>query len=97
MILKIKPQNISAVGTSEYIKNPNINAAKGSAPESKIEEVPESIYFRLKVEKIYGSANENVECSIKNSIVNVGLIETNSPIWLKSVKGVKAIEMKTTE
>lgn len=61
MMLSMKPQNIKSVGISVYIKTPNIKAAKGSAPESKMEDVPESIWFRLKVEKIYGRANENVE------------------------------------
>ena len=92
-----KPQNINIVGTSEYIKNPNINAAKGSAPESNIEDTPESIYFKLKVERIYGKANESVECKIKNNIVNVGLFEINSVIWPKLVNGINASVIKITE
>ena len=43
MIDKTNPQNISIVGISPYIVNPNIKAANGSAPESKIEDIPESI------------------------------------------------------
>lgn len=37
------PQNINAVGISEYIRNPNINAAEGSAPDNNIDEIPDSI------------------------------------------------------
>ena len=74
-----------------------MSAAKGSAPERKIEDVPESIYFKLNVDRIYGKANENVECKIKNRIVNVGLIETKLEIWLKSVNGIRAIEIKMME
>ena len=80
MMASMNPQNINGVGISEYIASPNINAARGSAPDMNIEEVPESIYFRLKVERIYGSANENVECIIKKIIVNVGLTEMNPDI-----------------
>ena len=69
------PQNIKCVGISEYIKSPNINAAIGSAPERSIDDVPESMYFKLNVEKIYGRAKENVECSIKKSTVNAGLMD----------------------
>ena len=96
-MLIINPQNINNVGISAYIKNPNINAANGSEPESKIEDTPESICFKLKVEKIYGSAKENVECKMRNGIVNVGLIVTKLVIWLKSVNGMSAMEMKTIE
>ena len=42
---------------------------------------------------MYGSANENVECTIKNMIVNVGLMDMKPEIWLKCVNGIKAIEM----
>ena len=42
-MVSMNPQNISGVGISEYIKNPKISAANGSAPDRKIEEVPESI------------------------------------------------------
>ena len=48
----MNPINIKIVGISAYINNPNIKAANGSAPESKIEDIPESIYFKLKVESI---------------------------------------------
>ena len=43
IIVTKNPQNIITVGTSPYIKKPNINAAKGSPPESKMEDTPESI------------------------------------------------------
>lgn len=69
------PQNIKGVGISEYIKSPNINAARGSAPERSIDDVPESMYFKLNVEKIYGMAKENVECITKKSTVNAGLMD----------------------
>lgn len=75
IILIINPQNIRNVGISLYINKPNINAAIGSAPDIKIEDIPESIYFKLHVVRIYGSANENMACMIKNMIVNGGLIE----------------------
>ena len=93
----INPQNIKIVGISAYIKNPNIKAANGSDPESKMEDTPESICFKLKVENIYGRANENVECRIKNSIVNAGLIETKFVIWSKLVNGISAMEIKMME
>ena len=41
--VKRNPQNISGVGISEYIKKPNIKAARGSEADSTIDEVPESI------------------------------------------------------
>ncbi len=75
IMVSMNPQNIRGVGVSLYIKNPNINAANGSAPDMKIEDTPESIYFRLNVDRMYGSANENVECMIKNIIVIVGFID----------------------
>ncbi len=75
IIVRMNPQNINGVGVSEYIINPNINAANGSAPDIKMEDTPESMYFKLNVDKMYGSANENVECMIRKSIVNVGLID----------------------
>ena len=97
IIVSMNPQNINSVGVSEYIKNPNINAANGSAPDMKMEDTPESRYFKLNVDRIYGSANENVECTIKKSTVNVGLIDMKLLIWLKFVNGINAIEMKITE
>ena len=45
------------------------------------------------MERIYGSANENVEWMIRNIIDDVGLIDMKPVIWLKSVKGINAIEM----
>ena len=39
----MSPHNISAVGISAYNTNPNINAARGSAPDSKIEDIPDSM------------------------------------------------------
>ena len=42
-MVNMNPQNIRGVGTSEYIKSPKISAAKGSAPDKNIEDVPESI------------------------------------------------------
>ena len=45
----------------------------------------------LTVDKMYGSANENVECKIKNSIVHGGLIEMKFDISPKSVNGINAI------
>ena len=68
------------VGISEYTKNPNIKAAKGSAPDNKMDDIPESMYFKLTVENIYGRANENVEWIIKKRIVNTGLIFTKALI-----------------
>ena len=82
------------LGISVYIRNPKISAATGSDPESNIEDTPESIYFKLNVERIYGRANEKVECKIKNRIVHVGFIEMKFEIWLKSVNGTSAIVMK---
>ena len=76
----MNPQNINGVGVSEYIINPNINAARGSAPDIIMEDTPESIYFKLTVDNTYGSAKENVECMIKNIIVNAGLIDMNALI-----------------
>ena len=43
IIVKMNPQNIRGVGISEYNANPKINAANGSAPDSNIEDTPESI------------------------------------------------------
>lgn len=97
MIVRIKPQNIKGVGISIYTKNPKIRAANGSAPDIIIEDVPESIYFRLNVERIYGSANENVECIIRKNIANVGSGEMKLEIWPKSVKGINASEMINME
>ena len=74
-IVSRNPQNIISVGASEYIMNPNINAANGSAPDMKMEDTPESMYLRLNVDRMYGRANENVECTIKKSTVNAGLID----------------------
>ena len=42
-IVRTNPQNINAVGISEYIANPKIRAANGSAPDNSMEETPESI------------------------------------------------------
>lgn len=97
IIVSINPQNIKTVGISEYMKNPKINAAKGSAPDNNIEDIPESIWFKLTVDRIYGNANENVECTIKNNIVKVGSIETKLAIWLKFVKGISATDMNMIE
>ena len=47
MSVKRNPQNISSVGTSAYMINPNIKAANGSAPDNNMEDIPESIWFRL--------------------------------------------------
>lgn len=85
------------LGTSKYINNPNISAAKGSAPERSMDDVPESRYFKLRVEKIYGRANENVECKIRNAVVYIGLIETKLEICPKSVNGMSAIVMNMIE
>ena len=74
-----------------------MSAAKGSVPDSIIDEIPESIQFKLKVEKIYGSANDNVECIIKNTITNTGLSEMKCVIWPKLVNGINPIEIKTIE
>ena len=93
----MNPQNIITVGISQYIKNPNNNAANGSAPDSSIEEVPESIWFRLTVDNMYGIANENVECRIRNMTVKRGLIEMKFEISPKSVNGINAIEMNIIE
>ena len=84
-------------GISRQKINPNSNAAKGSDPESSIEDVPESIWFKLTVENIYGSANENVECSMRNNVTKAGLTEMTPSIWLKFVNGIKAIEMNMIE
>ena len=62
-----------------------------------MDDTPESIYFKLTVERIYGRANENVECIIRNMIANVGLTDMKPVIWLKFVNGINAIEMKTIE
>lgn len=97
IIVNRNPQNIRNVGTSEQIKNPKVNAAKGSAPDIMMDDTPESIYFKLTVERIYGRANENVECIIRNMIANVGLTDMKPVIWLKFVNGINAIEMKTIE
>ena len=78
--VKRNPQNISNDGISEYMRSPKINAAKGSAPDRKMDDVPESMYFKLNVEKIYGSANENVECTIKKITAGRGSISTKWPI-----------------
>lgn len=43
MIVNKNPQNIKIDGISEYIKKPNINAAKGSAPDNKMDDTPESM------------------------------------------------------
>ena len=37
--------------------------------------------------------DENVECIIRNIMHNMGFIETKSVIWLKSVNGIRAIEI----
>ena len=74
------PQNISNDGISEYMRSPKINAAKGSAPDRKMDDVPESMYLRLTVEKIYGSANENVECMIRKITAGRGSMPTKLPI-----------------
>ncbi len=42
-IVRINPANINIVGISEYIANPNIKAASGSAPDNSIDEIPESM------------------------------------------------------
>ena len=97
IIVSMNPLNITGVGVSEYIINPNISAAKGSAPDIKMEDTPESMYFRLSVDRMYGRANENVECMIKKSIVNFGFIDMKLLIWLKLVNGIRAIEMNITE
>lgn len=94
---RMNPQNIRGVGISEYIKSPNINAANGSAPERSMEDTPESMYFKLKVEKIYGRAKENVECNIKNNVINSGLRDMKLSIWLKLVNGINAIVINMTE
>ena len=96
-IVSTNPQNINIVGISLYRKNPKIKAARGSAPDNSIDEIPESIYFKLKVEKIYGRANENVECMIKNMMHKMGSIEMKFVIWLKLVNGISAIEINTIE
>ena len=46
---------------------------------------------------MYGSANENVECKIKNIIVDKGLIEMKFEISLKSLNGIKAIVINIIE
>ena len=97
IIDNMNPQNIKIVGISEYRNNPKTNAANGSAPDNNIDETPESIQFKLTVDRIYGNANENVEWIIKNTIDNGGLIETKLVIWPKSVNGINAIEMKIIE
>lgn len=61
IMVNMNPQNISIVGISEYIISPNNSAANGSAPDIKMDDMPESIYFKLNVDRIYGRANENVE------------------------------------
>ena len=43
IMLSINPQNINVVGISAYMTNPKIKAANGSAPESKMDDTPESI------------------------------------------------------
>ena len=43
MIDNRNPANIRMLGTSEYIASPKANAAKGSEPDSNIEDMPESI------------------------------------------------------
>lgn len=43
IMLSINPKNIKNVGISQYNKNPKIKAANGSAPESSIEDTPDSI------------------------------------------------------
>ena len=95
--VKINPQNIRSDGISEYKSNPKINAAKGSAPDRKMDDVPESMYFKLNVEKIYGSANEKVECTIKKITAGMGPIPTKWPICLKSVNGIRASERNTVQ
>lgn len=80
IIVNKNPQDISIVGVAEYIANPNINAAKGSAPDSNMDDTPESICFKLTVENIYGNAKENVECIIRNITDNDGLILIKSLI-----------------
>ena len=62
-----------------------------------MDDTPESIYFKLNVERIYGSANENVECIIKKIITKLGFSEMKLVIWLKLVKGINATEMKIIE
>ena len=62
-----------------------------------MEDTPESMQFKLTVEKIQGRANENVECKTKNIMTRGGLIEIKLFIWPKSVNGFKAIEMKMIE
>lgn len=46
---------------------------------------------------MYGSANENVECIIKNKIASGGFGAMKFVIWFKCVKGIKAIERKIIE
>ena len=97
MIVRMNPKNISNDGTSEYINNPNISAARGSAPDMKMDEIPESIYFKLNVERIYGRANENVECRNRNIATKVGLMLMKLLIWLKFVNGINAMDMNMIE
>ena len=49
------------------------------------------------MDSMYGSANENVECRIKNMTVSIGLMEMKFEISLKSLNGIKAIEMNIIE
>ena len=91
------PKNIRIDGISEYNINPKINAARGSEPDKNIDETPESIQFKLTVERMQGSANENVESIVKNIIVKIGLIETKLVIWPKLVNGINEIEIKIIE
>lgn len=43
IIVSMNPQNIGIVGISEYMMSPKINAARGSAPDKKMDDTPESI------------------------------------------------------
>ena len=53
--------------------------------------------FRFNGKVGNGSANENVECTIRNMIASNGLIETKLLIWMKLVNGINAIEMMIIE
>ncbi len=53
--------------------------------------LPESMYLMDTVSRIYGIANDNVECRIKNIVFpNISAL-TNVVIWLKEVNGIKII------
>lgn len=59
--------------------------------------LPESMYLMDTVSRIYGIANDSVECRIKNIVFpNISAL-TNVVIWLKEVNGIKTMVFMSIE